>query len=258
MNFKEFKGNKNGFSGVTLCHCLTDYVKNYIKESKINIDSKERDAILVIFINYLGYQGAIDLALYAKDLYKEKTYGDKIEPNKLITNLLNHGSYFLYNNDIAKTIQENSHMHEFKGKINKYNVARVVVDFINYIAKVNYIERRFSIKELRDRYEKYESKTKLKTLKKFLKNSSTYSELFVNGETLENLYRYFIEYKEIISELYLEKCGQLYFDIVGKKEIDEELDDELYELAYAYVKSGIQSPDEPKIIQKLKLEMSQK
>lgn len=253
--FKEFKG-RNDFNALTLCYCLTHYAKNYIKEKRINISPEERDAILIIFINYLGYQGGCDLALNTiKGLYGNRTYEERVEPNKLITNLLDHGSYFLFKNNLIEMITKNSHMHNFKGEVNPNNIAKVVVDFINYIAEVNYIERKFSIIELKERFEKWEYNIKLKELKKFLKNSGTYSEQFIKGETLQDIYKNFNEYKEIMKEIYEMRYSKAYYDLVAKKEID----DELYEVVYAYVKDGIpETLHEPQEIQKLKLEMSQK
>ena len=81
------------YSASTLCFCLTQYAKDYINENRkitTNIDKKVRDAVLVDAINYMGVQGCCDFALCTKDLYDTQKLREKVEPQCLITTMINH------------------------------------------------------------------------------------------------------------------------------------------------------------------------
>ena len=169
--FIEYTGEKNNFKTITLCNCLINYAKEYIQETNINVTKEVRDAILVDFINYLGVQGWIDLALYTKGLYDGRIREGKIEPNILITNLLNHGSYYLFKYNPTESIIRNNYMNECKEKVSLNECKKVVVDFINYIAKVNNIDN-------------------LEELKTYIETSAAYAVIFEKSETLIRKLKY--------------------------------------------------------------------
>ena len=161
--FIEYTGEKNNFKTITLCNCLINYAKEYIQETNINV---------------------------TKEVYDGRIREGKIEPNILITNLLNHGSYYLFKYNPTESIIRNNYMNECKEKVSLNECKKVVVDFINYIAKVNNIDREFYIQEIKERYEYWKRIDNLEELKTYIETSAAYAVIFEKSETLIRKLKY--------------------------------------------------------------------
>ena len=108
---------------------------------------------------------------------------------------------------------------------------------LNYISK-----RKYTSKELGDRYEEIDHEKQLHDLKRFLGRTSKYSAMFKEGMTLEEVYaKYSRGYG------FTDDNGIFHYDIkyVYDTEetemlphVQEDLNEEFYAMAYAYAKSG--------------------
>ena len=211
----------------TVCYCLTNYAKDYIKndnEKIVNIDTKIRDAVLVDAINYLGSQAWCDFGLYTCDLYDNRKHDAYVEPQALLSAITNYYANYIFDEGITKSVLRNNHMNEVKKEFDANNGAIVLLDFINYIAKINDFDRTFTMKDLYDKYLKLHHKMELKELKRFLELSGNYTQRLQNGETVDNILDT-IKEKNGVSDL--EKVSSWQKVLI---------DDELYVLTYAYAK----------------------
>ena len=211
----------------TVCYCLTNYAKDYIKndnEKIVNIDTKIRDAVLVDAINYLGSQAWCDFGLYTCDLYDNRKRDAYVEPQALLSAITNYYANYIFDEGITKSVLRNNHMNEVKKEFDANNGAIVLLDFINYIAKINDFDRTFTMKDLYDKYLKLHHKMELKELKRFLELSGNYTQRLQNGETVDNILDTIKEKNGVSS---LEKVSSWQKVLI---------DDELYVLTYAYAK----------------------
>lgn len=194
---KEFVEYDNGrntipYRASEICFCLTDYARNYINEKRVvtkNVDVDVRDAVLVDMINYLGMKGCIDFALYTKDLQEKCDNEYFVDPQCLITIMINHLSYYLFYDNPVKSIKLNNHMNSCKEEININDVSYVVVDFINYLLEVNGYERVFTLFELKQIADESAHRIEMRKLKDFLISTGEYSEVLSKGEDIVKLYR---------------------------------------------------------------------
>ena len=124
--FVEYNEKTLHCSTSTVCYCLTNYVKDYIKndnEKIANIDTKIRDAVLVDAINYLGSQAWCDFGLYTCDLYDNRKHDAYVEPQALLSAITNYYAnyissiYYIYYN--VYIINNNSNSKKKKCKIEK-------------------------------------------------------------------------------------------------------------------------------------------
>lgn len=211
----------------TVCYCLTNYAKDYIKndnEKIANIDTKIRDAVLVDAINYLGSQAWCDFGLYTCDLYDNRKRDAYVEPQALLSAITNYYANYIFDEGITKSVLRNNHMNEVKKEFDVNDGAIVLLDFINYIAKINDFDRTFTMKDLYDKYLKLHHKMELKELKRFLEFSGNYTQRLQRGETVDNILDTIKEKNGVSS---LEKVSSWQKVLI---------DDELYVLTYAYAK----------------------
>lgn len=140
------------YSGGTVCFCMTQYAKNYVKakeNSEAVIAKDIRDAVIVDSINYMGLSCGMDFGLYTCDLYDDEKYDEMVEPNTLLTVILNHySSYIEYG--IPASITRNNHMNNLqeKQKVSDIDCVSTLANFMNYIASANNIDKVFSAEEL--------------------------------------------------------------------------------------------------------------
>ena len=234
------------YNASTICFCLTQYARNYIKEKREltkDIDTKLIDAILVDAINYMGRVGWCDFALCTKDLHTNRYEEDYVDPQALITVLKNHLANYLFKEDIVKSIHINRHLNEVKKAFDPNDGAKIIIDFINYITKVNNYDRTFTIKELHNIYKEQKHNSELEELKRFLEKTGDYTIRILYGESVNDIL------KEILNEYncyYYPKTKKYYredpYNIGKLTEVDnwdtEEINEKLYALTYAYVKGN--------------------
>lgn len=160
--------NENGtipYSASTICFCLTQYAKDYIKENRkiiSKVDTKVRDAVLVDAINYLGVQGWCIFALYTHDLYDEIRHDEVVDPQCLLSAIPNHYANYIFSEGASVSVLRNNHMNKCVEPFNENDGALVLVDFINYIAQRNDFDRTFTIQELYERAQNQQHNIKMK------------------------------------------------------------------------------------------------
>ena len=233
--FVEYQGETIHCSASTICSCLTDYAKDYIKndnEKIANIDTKIRDAVLVDAINYLGGQAFFGFGLYTYDLYDNRKRDTYVEPQALLTMTTNYYATYIFNEGITKSVLRNNHMNEVKEEFDANDGAIVLLDFINYIAKVNDFDRTFTMKDLYDKYQKQHHKIELKELKRFLELSGSYTQRLQIGETVDAILDDIKRKNDIYEFKLLRKTELEEIPWWKKKDINKELD----ALTYAYAK----------------------
>lgn len=233
--FVEYQGETIHCSASTICSCLTDYAKDYIKndnEKIANIDTKIRDAVLVDAINYLDGQAFFGFGLYTYDLYDNRKRDTYVEPQALLTMTTNYYATYIFNEGITKSVLRNNHMNEVKEEFDANDGAIVLLDFINYIAKVNDFDRTFTMKDLYDKYQKQHHKIELKELKRFLELSGSYTQRLQTGETVDAILDDIKRKNDIYEFKLLRKTELEEIPWWKKKDINKELD----ALTYAYAK----------------------
>ena len=233
--FVEYQGETIHCSASTICFCLTDYAKDYIKndnEKIANIDTKIRDAVLVDAINYLGAQAWCDFGLHTYGLYDDRKRDAYVEPQALLTATTNYYATYIFNYGITESVLRNNHMNEVKEEFDANDGAIVLLDFINYIAKVNDFDRTFTMKDLYDKYQKQHHKIELKELKRFLELSGSYTQRLQTGETVDAILDDIKRKNDIYEFKLLRKTELEEIPYWKKKDINKELD----ALTYAYAK----------------------
>ncbi len=257
------------YSASTLCFCLTQYAKDYISENRkitSNIDKKIRDAVLIDAINYLGVQCCFNFALHTKDLYDGQKHKEEVDPQCLLTTIINYYAYYMFNQGIVESVLRSNCINECTEQFDANDGAVVLLDFINYISKRNDFDRTFTIKELYEKFKVQKHNNEMDKLKKFLELTSKYSEELVNGHSIDAIFesmarnhnlKYVAEdgtyhYTDIISN----RIGQSQMYSWDAKEVDEEI----YAMAYAYGKMNNDSKQVPQteIINKKILEMKKR
>lgn len=137
--FVEYQGETIHCSASTICSCLTDYAKDYIKndnEKIANIDTKIRDAVLVDAINYLGGQAFFGFGLYTYDLYDNRKRDTYVEPQALLTMTTNYYATYIFNEGITKSVLRNNHMNEVKEEFDA-NDGAIVLDLFGKVIEQN-------------------------------------------------------------------------------------------------------------------------
>lgn len=237
--FTEYQKGTIPYNATTLCFCLTNYAKDYIKEKRnvfANVKEHVRNAVLVDSINYLGSIGGAIFGLYTKDLYTNKCLGEEVDAECLLTVLKNHYAKYIFEYGIIESVLRNSPMNECTKEFDVNDGAKVLVDFINYIAEVNGYDRKFTIRELYDVNKNQVYKLEMAELKEFLQKSSDYCERIVCGADIESIYI------SILYEYNVEKItkdGEYYsFDQTEETRswVKRKIEESIYALAYAYEK----------------------
>lgn len=137
-----------------------------------------------------------------------------------------------FNEGITKSVLRNNHMNEVKEEFDANDGAIVLLDFINYIAKVNDFDRTFTMKDLYDKYQKQHHKIELKELKRFLELSGSYTQRLQTGETVDAILDDIKRKNDIYEFKLLRKTELEEIPWWKKKDINKELD----ALTYAYAK----------------------
>lgn len=145
---------------------------------------------------------------------------------------------------------------------------KVLVDFINFIVQVNNYDRKFTIKDLYEKYKTLDHKWKMEDLKEFLEKASEYSRRLAAGERIDNI---FVEMAANENLYDISEDGIYYYPYTYeeslKVELDEmhqwtkeKVDDEMYAMLYAYGKMFDDSEEQSniEIINKKMKEMKQR
>lgn len=257
------------YSASTLCFCLTQYAKDYIAENRkitSDIDKKVRDAVLVDAINYLGVQGGCDFALYTKDLYDAQRHEEEVDPQCLLTAMVNHYAYYMFNQGIVESVLRNNHMNECTEQFDANDGAIVLLDFINYITKRNDYDRTFTIGELYEKFKVQRHNAELNELKKFLELTGQYNQRLANGRSIDAIFGSMARKHNL---KYVAEDGTYHYTDIIKNRVGqsqmyfwdaEEVDEEIYAMAYAYAKMDDDSkqPPQTEIINKKILEMKKR
>lgn len=249
--FIEYQRKTIPYNATTLCFCLTNYAKDYIKEKRnvfANVKEHVRNAVLVDSINYLGSIGGAIFGLYTKDLYTNKCReAEEVDVECLLTVLKNHYAKYIFEYGIIGSVLRNNHMNECTKEFDVNDGAKVLVDFINYIAEVNGYDRKFTIRELYEVNKNQIYKLEMAKLKEFLQKSSDYCERIVCGADIESIYI------SILYEYNVEKItkdGEYYsFDQTEETRswVKRQIEESIYALAYAYAKMNSEAKEPTKI-----------
>lgn len=259
---------KKPYLEYTLCSCLTDYAIDYVSENRSiisNIDKKIRDAVLVDFINYLGFRGGCsgcnEFGLYTEDLYDKRIMDKvaKLDTQYLLTTIQYFYAIYIFKYGMVESVLENSIMTNCTEKFDANDGAIVLVDFINYIAQVNNYDRRFTIKDLYEKFKIQEHKTEMNRLKAFIIKSSEYSKRLVVGEKIDDIFNDTAIKYNLSNILDDEKYIDNKLDEMYPWE-KEEIEEEIYAMTYAYGKmvGNIKEQPQTEIINKKILEMKKR
>lgn len=265
--FVEYK-SKNGripYSVSTICFCLTQYTRDYIRKERKNIsdiDENVRDAVLVDAINYLGIKGGIDFALYTKDLYDLKVEEEEVDSQSLLTVITNYYAQYIFNENMIESVLRNSHMNRCTDKFDINDGIRVLIDFINYISYRNEYDKRFTVNELYEKYKTQSHNFEMRKLKGFLELTSKYSARLMGKEGVYDIFMdiadiHNLECVDLNGEYYSRNGDNIGGEFIHRKMYDFEkiqLDKDLYALAYAYYKMEKMN-EGPTILVKKMIEM---
>lgn len=249
----------------TICFCLSEYAKYYIKANRksiLSIDKDVRDAVLVDFINYMGIFGGADFGLHTDQLYEKRYHDEFVDGQSLLTVLFNYSSKYIFLYDMEKSVLRNSHMNNCKSAINPNDGAKVIVDFVNYVAEVNEFDRVFKLRDLYEKSKALDYKSCMKELKEFLLKAYAYAKKLESGASIDTIFNNMAKRYDLKS---ISEDGKYYYtervsELLGQDEMfawdKEEIEEKIYEMAYAYAKMGMDE-EQPKtdIINKKILEM---
>lgn len=267
--FVEYQ-SENGripYSASHLCFCLTQYAKDYILENRkiiSDIDKKVTDAVLVDAINYLGLSGGCDFALYTQDLYDAKKHGEEVDAQCLLTTIVNHYAYYMFNEGIVESVLRNNHMNDCTEQFDANDGAIVLLDFINYIAKRNDYDRKFTIGELYEKFKVQKHNCELNQLKGFLELTGQYNEELASGKSIDAIFTS-MSHKHDLK--YVAEDGTYHYTDVIRNRIGQsemyswdaqEVDEEIYAMAYAYAKMKSDEQSQVQVIDKKILEMKKR
>ena len=134
------------------------------------------------------------------------------------------------------------------------NKLQLLTGMLNYVTK----KRKYTPKELMDRYQEVEHENEMKKLRRFLGRTSKYSSLFEQGFSLEEVYGvYGGGYGFTDEDGVYHYAPEAAFDS-EQTEMDplvqQDLEEEFYAMAYAYAKSG-RKDEIPEIIDEKLTEM---
>lgn len=197
--FSQYPAERMPYSASEISYCLIRYAKNYINGEHKNIsgiDSKIRDAVLVDVINHIAIMGCLDLALYTMDLYDGRKETEEVDPQCIVTALVNHGAYYMFDTGIVYSVLLNSHMNECTEAFDPNDGAKVLLDFINYVTKVNGYDNVFTMKDLYEKYKIQKHHMELRELSDFLKLTGIYGELLRDGNSVEELLNDMEDYEQ--------------------------------------------------------------
>lgn len=167
---------------------------------------------------------------------------------------------------MVQSVLRNNHMNDCTNEFDVNDGAIVLVDFINYLAQVNDYDRKFTIKDLYEKFKAQDHKAEMNRLKRFLEKTYKYNERLADGESIDNIFADMARkhnlkgisedgtyyYTDVISS----RGGQSEMHSWDKKEVEEEI----YAMAYAYGKMNNDVKEHPQteIINKKLLEMKKR
>jgi len=125
---------------LTLYYSKIEYAKLYINIYSLDIDNEIRDEILEDFINtpMIKY---LDMLIKKEDLHKKTKRCKYLEPNILINELFYDCAWELFINKPNDTIDINLR-------------ARILLDYLNYVTKLNGYSKVFTLKDLYEKAKK--------------------------------------------------------------------------------------------------------
>lgn len=261
------ENGKIPYSASTLCFCLTQYARNYIKQERkliANVDNKVRDAVLVDAINYLGAQAWCDFALYTRDLHDNRIDEEYVDPQALLTVIQNFYANYIFDQNLVESVLRNRHMNECREEFNANDGALVLIDFINYVANVNEYDRTFTIRDLYEKFKIQHHNKEMNQLKKFLESTNGYSEKLANGESIDSIFE---EMAKEHNLKYVAEDGTYHYTDVIRNRVGQskmhswdaqEVDEEIYAMAYAYAKMKSDEQSQVQVIDKKILEMKKR
>lgn len=254
------------YSASKICYNLTEYAKGYIKHDESLENTKIRDAVLVDFINYIASYSGCDFGLYSQDLYEKMNDENLIEPEYLITILLNYIPAYLFGQNYVESVTANAHMHTCDTEINPHIGATFLVDFANFILQINDYENVYTLKELYNEYKEKEHKKELAKLREFLTLTGKYFDMLEEEIDIDVIYEYMARrynLKEIdedgtyhYNDALSNRFGRSEFFLCDKEDFDEDI----YAMGYAFAKTMPNDVDtiNTQIIKDKILEMKQK
>ena len=124
----------------SICFCLTQYAKNYLKKEQANelgVKSTLRNAILVDAINYVGLKNGFEFGLDINYLLSNETDNDIIDSKLLLNVILKEFGNYLGNENIETSIIEHQAFTNYKFGFDSIAGEEVLFDFIRYIAMEN-------------------------------------------------------------------------------------------------------------------------
>ncbi len=257
------------YSASTLCSCLTQYVRNYISSNReiiSSIDKNVRDAVLVDAINYLGTYGGCNFALYTKSLYSGRVYKEVVDAQILLTIIPNFYATYIFQHGMVDSVLWNRHMNNCTNEFDVNEGATVLVDFINYIAQVNGYDRKFTIKDLYEKFKTLDHEVEMSRLKSFLEKASEYRDRLDFGDNIDSIFAEMASEHDLksISEDGTYHYTDIFRDRVGCSEMypwdKEKVEEEIYAMAYAYGKKYSDAKEQPQtdIINQKILEMKKR
>ena len=253
---------KNTYSDYDFYFCLTQYAKDYIAQGvNLNIESQVRDAILADSINYFSNRLGVNLVLHVDELYVHKKYVSVVDPECLLDTVLKYYSFYMFSHNMVDSILNNKKIYQCETTFDVSDAISILINFINYISKVNNFGRIFTVKELYNQYCQEQYKQDMLELKEFLRLVARFGQLTLMGKNVQSI----LEMIGRENDLHLCVCDNKYRYVKKEKRISgftkvipvdsKKVDDCLYALAYFCGKQGNQEIKDIDILSQKVLEM---
>ena len=182
---------------------IIEYAKSYINDK--NKDLKEKVLLQLIKSNV----GSIGYEFDESILYEKSKALEYFDIDIIIERILSSSAFILFD---QKYYIKDSEI--------------ILLDFLNYVAKLNNYSRKFTFKDLYDKYKTDEYIFKLEELKDFLIDVEMYSKLIKENDTLDKFVERNLKYK-----------GKVLEKNIASKVLQDSLDYDLSVLIYAYSKN---------------------
>ena len=248
------KGNvKITYTAFTLCNCLRQSIKNYLKnENNLtkNINPEVRDNILAGSINYIGIETCCDICVNPKELHIEGINDE-----------------FIFSKNIMEVIEKFYAEYVFEENKHSKNIIEillVVTDFLNYISKISNYAKIITTKKLFEIYKKQKHQNELSQLKHFIESTDTYRSRLINGEDINSI---LMDIKDKHQISYDSEDGVYHYNDKMQRKAGativptwkaKEIDADICGLSYAYAKINGNELSQIKEIDKNILEMKRK
>lgn len=251
------KDNKESINIYTIYNNLVNFTIDYIKEDSPNISNisvSVKDGVLINLLNNVG----IGYGNYTIDeLYDFQSDFYSFNTETFLKYVVRFIASYMFDIDIVKSVLDDFGFHSRCIEFDPNDGVKVLVDFLNYIAKRCSYNHTFTTYELYviNEYQKY--KREMKQLKKFLIKTGEYSKKLANDENINDIFDELINKLNLI---YDAENNSLHNKVVPEAKslvfisgVDEELD----ALAYAYAKDDKVKNEMPEneLIRKCLIEM---